>query len=190
VVPARTLRVAGATSGTVRLGWRGPDFARTQDRRAVRAAMRVVSTRLSQELREQQGLTYTVSAGLEPLPGGAPGSWFGTTFEVAPDRAGPAVRAARAVFEAFARSGPTGSELAACLLGLKSDIARAHASAEYWSAVLVGLSARGVPLAEEEGAAEANARLTAADLKQAAARYTTGAARFELVVLPPLASAR
>ena len=179
-----TLKVTGAKSAMVRLGWPGPTMGQLQDQRALRAAARVLTTRLHEEIREKRGLTYAIEANVAPVPG-SNASWMGTTFEVAPERAPTALDAARAIFQEFAATGPSQAELDTARAELKMDVERAQASADYWAGVLLGLEARGVSLSELERAAEANAQLTASTVKQAMSRYLTDRARFELLVTAP-----
>jgi hypothetical protein len=180
----KTAAIPGKTAASVRLGWSGPAPEQIAERRAVRAALRIISTRLVAELREKRGLTYAIEARLQGLAENPRRTWIGTTFEVPPAQTRPALAAARGIFLEFARKGPSAAEMKAALAGLDNDIGRAEASAEYWLGALTSPEAGPVALAETERAREANAALTGVAVQKRLAQFLTDRGQFEIVVAP------
>ena len=136
-------------------------------------------SRLTEEVREKRGLSYSVYSGFAPgLHAGA----FTIGLQTRPDQAAQAVQVAREVLERFVAEGPTEEELRAAKDNLVGGFALRIDSNRKWLGQVVNIATNGLPLDYLEGWTKRVEALTVADIR-AAMRRKLQPARMVTVVL-------
>ncbi len=124
-------------------------------------------SRLTEEVREKRGLSYSVYSGFAPgLHAGA----FTVGLQTRPDQAAQAVQVVREVLERFVAEGPTEEELRAAKDNLVGGFALRIDSNRKWLGQVVNIAANGLPLDYLEGWTKRVEALTVADIRAAMAR--------------------
>lgn len=124
-------------------------------------------SRLTEEVREKRGLSYSVYSGFAPgLHAGA----FTIGLQTRPDQAAQAVQVAREVLTRFVAEGPTEEELRAAKDNLVGGFALRIDSNRKWLGQLVNIATHGLPLDYLEGWTKRVEALTAPEIRAAMAR--------------------
>ena len=136
-------------------------------------------SRLTEEVREKRGLSYSVYSGFAPgLHAGA----FSINLQTRPDQAAQAVQVAREVVERFVAEGPTEEELRAAKDNLVGGFALRIDSNRKLLANVVNIATYGLPLDYLDGWTRRVEALTVADVKAAMARKLQPARMVTVVV--------
>jgi zinc protease len=165
-------------------GFLGPDIQAVQDVRRLILAGRVLTTRMTREIREQKGLVYSIGAWLQPgreYPGFG---LFSAQAPTDPAKAATLAAAVEAMYLDFAARGPTAEELAVARRQTLNVLDEALRTPDFWTGRLTTLDYRGLRLDDISGAAAAYEATTAAEVREAFARYFRPEARVRIVVLP------
>ena len=124
-------------------------------------------SRLTEEVREKRGLSYSVYSGFSPgLHAGA----FTVALQTRPDQAAQALQVAREVLERFVAEGPTEEELRAAKDNLVGGFALRIDSNRKLLSNVVNIATNGLPLDYLEGWTQRVEALTVADIRAAMAR--------------------
>ena len=124
-------------------------------------------SRLTEEVREKRGLSYSVYSGFSPgLHAGA----FTVALQTRPDQAAQALQVARDVLERFVAEGPTDEELRAAKDNLVGGFALRIDSNRKLLSNVVNIATNGLPLDYLEGWTQRVEALTVADIRAAMAR--------------------
>ena len=136
-------------------------------------------SRLTEEVREKRGLSYSVYSSFAPgLHSGA----FSISLQTRPDQAAQAVQVAREVVERFVAEGPTEEELRAAKDNLVGGFALRIDSNRKLLANVVNIATYGLPLDYLDGWTRRVEALTVADVKAAMARKLQPARMVTVVV--------
>ncbi|MCB1973807.1 MAG: insulinase family protein [Burkholderiaceae bacterium] len=124
-------------------------------------------SRLTEEVREKRGLSYSVYSGFSPgLHAGA----FTVALQTRPDQAAQALQVARDVLARFVAEGPTDEELRAAKDNLVGGFALRIDSNRKLLSNVVNIATNGLPLDYLEGWTQRVEALTVADIRAAMAR--------------------
>ncbi|NMM77709.1 peptidase M16 [Acidovorax sp. SRB_14] len=125
------------------------------------------TSRLTHEVRERRGLSYSVYSGFSPgLNAGA----FAIGLQTRPDQAAEAVRVAREVLARFVAEGPTAAELRAAKDNLIGGFALRIDSNKKLLGNVVNIATNGLPLDYLEHWTQRVEAITAADIRAALQR--------------------
>jgi zinc protease len=182
---AETLTVETITQrAIVQLGWRGVDTGDERDRQLLDLAAHIISDRLIDELRGRRGLAYSFSCDSSPAV-----SLDGTgalVLQVSADPRKAALVAAvsRELVERLARDGPGDAELAMAQRQIVNQEQHDQQDPDFWADTLSTLELRGIDLDARMAESRRLPRYTAAEVREALARYVSDARRFQVVALP------
>jgi len=124
-------------------------------------------SRLTEEVREKRGLSYSVYSGFSPgLHAGA----FTVALQTRPDQAAQALQVARDVLARFVAEGPADEELRAAKDNLVGGFALRIDSNRKLLSNVVNIATNGLPLDYLEGWTQRVEALTVADIRAAMAR--------------------
>lgn len=125
------------------------------------------TSRLTEEVREKRGLSYSVYSQFAPgLNAGA----FSLSLQTRPDQAAEALKVSRSVIKRFVTEGPTEDELRAAKDNLIGGFALRIDSNRKLLGNVVNIATNGLPLDYLEGWTARIAALTVADVRAAMAR--------------------
>lgn len=125
------------------------------------------TSRLTEEVREKRGLSYSVYSQFAPgLNAGA----FSVSLQTRPDQAAEALKVSRAVLERFVAQGPSEAELQAAKDNLIGGFALRIDSNRELLGNVVNIATNGLPLDYLEGWTGRVAALSVADVRAAMAR--------------------
>ncbi len=173
--PAAQAQVLIGQPGIAR---RDPDFLALLVGNHILGGGGLVS-RLTEEVREKRGLSYSVYSSFAPgLHAGA----FSISLQTRPDQAAQAVQVAREVVERFVAEGPTEEELRAAKDNLVGGFALRIDSNRKLLANVVNIATYGLPLDYLDGWTRRVEALTVADVKAAMARKLQPARMVTVVV--------
>ena len=165
-------------------GFFGVDLPEVRDVRLLNVAARVLSTRMTKTIREGKQLVYSIGASSEPAivyPG------FGLFAAVAPTDPGKAQALALAVedmYAEFAKDGPTADELAVAKRQMTNLLDEILKDPGFWSSRLASLDYRGQRIDDLLGARADYERFSAADVRDAFARYDRPEAQLRFIITP------
>jgi zinc protease len=91
--------------------WRAPHWQDVRGRRLMSQAVRILESRVRQELREDRGLTYSASTYVNPSRVYPAVSALYVEFTTDPEKVAEAVALVRTIVERFAAEGPTEEEV-------------------------------------------------------------------------------
>ena len=168
---------------TVLAGFFGPDPKDGDDARLLQLAARILSTRMTQAIREQKQLVYSIRANLRPsvLPGYA---MFSAQAPTDPAKAAALADAIEEIYDGFAKDGPSGEEMTVAKRQLANQIAEDSVSPAWWSGLLATLDYRGLGLERALSARGAYERFTQRQVREAFARWYVPQNRYRFVVKP------
>jgi zinc protease len=165
-------------------GFFGADVTNVRDTRLLALAARVLSTRFNRVVREERQLVYSIHASSHPAaeyPG------FGLFIAQAPTDPGktPALSEVLAsMFADFAARGPSEEEMRVARGQIDNALSEMLAGPDLWVDRLATLDYRGARLDDIVEARERYAAMTAAEVREAFARYHQPGARLRVVVTP------
>lgn len=168
----------------VRAGFFSADTRDLRDVRLLGVASRILTSRARVQLADKQKLIEApvfTSVPAAEYPG------FGHFYlagRVDPGHASELAGAVRSLLETFAASGPTQEEMAGVLGTLVETLERQVLDPAFWSTRLTTLTYRGTSLDELLKSRQAYEGFSAADVREAFARYCTPERRYELIVSP------
>jgi zinc protease len=168
----------------VLVGFYGADEASRQDVRALNMASRVLSTRMTRQVREEAQLVYSIGAGSRAAttyPG------FGVFSAAAPTEPGKAdalVAKVTSMYDEFAKSGPTDDEIAVARKQFANTYAEQLKDPSFWAGRLRNLTYRGLSLDDLVNEPEAYQLLTGQQVKDTFAKYYSKDNLITVVVKP------
>ncbi|HEU4371607.1 MAG TPA: insulinase family protein [Methylomirabilota bacterium] len=181
----RARAVSTATSQAVVLdGFFGADVTNVRDTRLLALAAQVLTTRMNRIVREERQLVYSIHAASRPAaeyPG------YGLFVAQAPTDPGKTAALAATLeelFTAFATAGPTDGEIRVARVQIDNALAETLAGPDFWVDRLASLDYRGLRLDDVMEARARYAAMTAAEVREAFARYYAPAARVRIIVTP------
>jgi zinc protease len=177
--------VTTATSQAVVLdGFFGADVTNVRDTRLLALAARVLSTRMNRIVREERQLVYSIYAASRPAAEYPGYGLFVAQAPTDPGKTEALTATLEEMFTAFAEDGPTDEEIRVARGQIDNALAEALAGPDLWSDRLASLDYRGTRLDDLVEARARYAAMTAAEVREAFARYYAPGARVRVVVTP------
>lgn len=168
-------------------GYYGPDEANEQDRRAMRLAARVLSTRMIDRIREELGLAYSPSVSSRTGTTWPGFGLFTVQTSTDPQRAIELADELERMFVEFATNGPTDAELAVAIDQLKNIHDEGVRNPGTWLRELRTLDYLGRSLETLAGERDAYSEFTSESVREIFARYAQEQARIRVIVRPTAA---
>ncbi|MBC7773750.1 MAG: insulinase family protein [Pyrinomonadaceae bacterium] len=161
-----------------------PDDVNAKDRRALFMARTMLEPRLTRVLKDQEQLVYGLQirydSGQE-FPGFG---LFRVVAPVVPEKVDAAVRIINETFTSFGEVGPTTEELEGARAQALKALDEAQLDPNYWTGELSLLSFRGKSLDDIAGERAAYVAISAADIKEAFAKYNKDENRLRVTLTP------
>ncbi|MEO1129430.1 MAG: insulinase family protein, partial [Planctomycetota bacterium] len=168
----------------VRVGFFGADAEDVRDVRQLEVASRILSTRMIEELRENQQLVYGIGVG--SAPGVAyPGYGMvtaGSTTE--PGKSATLRDEIVRMYRDFASNGPTEEEMQVVKLQVANALDESMKEPRFWVSVIQDMTYRGSSLDDVLGAPEAFQSFTGEEIRDTFARYFSDASLFWMIIEP------
>lgn len=117
-------------------GFLAGDHSAVVERRILKLASQTLTSRLTERIREEKALAYTVGAQFQVLWAFDEMCLFLTATPCEPAKADDVVREVAAVYAAFAEKGPTGEELEKAKLQAINQIGTMKKEPNYWFSIL------------------------------------------------------
>lgn len=168
-------------------GYYGPDEANEHDRRAMRLAARVLSTRMIDRIREELGLAYSPSVSSRTGTTWPGFGLFSVQTSTDPQRAVELADELERMFVEFATNGPTNEELGVALDQLRNLYDESVRNPGTWLRDLRTLDYLGRSLDNLANERDAYGAYTADEVRDIFARYATEEARIRIIVRPTAA---
>ena len=168
-------------------GFYGADESNLADARALSMAARIMSTRMTKEIREEDQLVYSMGASSRPgttYPGF--GVFFATS-STAPEKAAALAAKIPAMYEVFAKGGPTEEEMQVAKKQRANDFEEQMRTPQFWAGVMSEMTFRGAKLDDVVAAPAAYQAMTAQQVKDAFAKYYSKDNSIVVVVKPQAA---
>ncbi len=165
-------------------GFFGADQSELKDTRLLQIAARVLSTRMITVIREQEQLVYSIQA--SSVPGT---DYPGYGMFIAPAPTDPAKTEAldkriSAMYAEFAQGGPTDDEMVVARKQFANNFDEQLREPGYWSSRLSTMAYRATNLDDILSGPEAFQHYTAAEVKDAFAKYYKPEATMSIIVKP------
>ena len=165
-------------------GFFGADIQNVRDSRLLAMAGRVLSTRMNTVLREEKQLVYRIGASSQPASEYPGFGLFVARAPTDPAKAEALATAVNEMYAAFAKDGPTENEMAVVKKQLANLLDQTMKEPDFWVSQLSTLDYRGLSLNDLVHAPADYQRYTAAEIRDAFARYNTPGARFRFLITP------
>lgn len=166
----------------VMCGFGGPDSANLKDARLMSMAARILTTRMVKQVREEAQLVYSISASSSPgeiYPG------YGLFFTAAPtdpQKVDRLVEKLESMFDEFAKDGPTDDEVNVAKKQQANLLDESMKTPPFWSGQVAGLTYRDRNLDDVLAGPAEYEKMTAAEIREAFARYHTPNSRIRAVL--------
>lgn len=165
-------------------GFFGTDASNLRDTRLLSMASRVLTSRAITTIREEKQLAYSPSVNSSPALEFPGHGVFLTASYTAPDKTSALVGAIRAMYDDFAKSGPTPEELDTAKRQTANTMDEYRREPSYWVNAMSALSYRTTTLDDVMAAPEQYQSFTADEIREAFCRYYTPEATFSITVIP------
>ncbi|MEX0899888.1 MAG: insulinase family protein [Gammaproteobacteria bacterium] len=181
----RATMPSATPQAAVLVGFSGANHDEIDDVRALAQAGRILSSRMSRRIREEEGLAYNIAASHRTIEVADGLSTFSAETAVDPAEAERLVGLVEEMFAAFAESGPTEDEATVALRQFENSFAETVRNPSYWMRRLSDLTYRGrqTRVSAEETLAGYQS-ITAAHIHEVFKRYYAGDTKIRIVVLP------
>jgi zinc protease len=165
-------------------GFVSADYTQHDDRRAMSLAARILSTRMIERIREDEGLAYSISASSQPATTFPGHGAFMSQSSTDPQKVDRLAEALHEMFAEFAEAGPTDEELATAKRQLANTLAEDTRQPGWWLSAINDLAYLGVGLDEVVAEQTAPEDFTADEVREVFARYNQPDRRFTIKVRP------
>jgi zinc protease len=155
--------------------------------RRMNAAAQVLSTRMIKKLREEDQLVYSIGAQLAPNPTFKDWTLFLAAAPTEPSKAAKLGDRIQEMYAEFAASGPTDDEMVVAKKQAANTFDEEMKEPDYWSSVLRSMTYHGRALDEVLNRPAAYDALTAAEVKEAFAKYYKPESIIRLSMVPAAA---
>lgn len=164
--------------------WRGPHWQDVRGRRLMFQAMRILESRVRQELREDRGLTYSASTYVNPSRVYPDVSALFVEFTTDPEKMTEAMALVRTVVERFAAEGPSDEELETARKQFVNIFETTIKDPRFWVNLLGDLEYHASKLEDIDGVVEKVLAFTKEEIL-AEVRKTVRPERFAMIVARP-----
>jgi zinc protease len=170
--------------GMAMAGFVAAEGRNVQDRRALQLASQILSTRVVKQIREDQGLVYSIGARYRPSWVYEDSAQFSAGAPCDPDKARLVVEEIHKLFAEFAQSGPTAEELANAKKQIANNLDTGMKEPRYWWRILQHHDLHGRDLAEEKVEREAFESYTAGQVQRVFQKYYRPTRQFSVTAVP------
>ncbi len=170
-------------------GFYGVDGDDIANLRPLFLASRILSTRLLDSIREEQGLVYSIGAGSNPATEFPGFGLFAAQAPCDPAKAEALVAALDVEWTKFAKEGPTEQELTVVRTQIANMLGQTLKQPQFWTQKLATLAYRGQSLDDIAEMAPAYASIDAETIRTVFARFCVPENRFDVAVVPVQAPA-
>jgi zinc protease len=165
-------------------GFYGADQSNVADARALNMASRVLSTRMTTEVREKAQLVYSIGASSRAATTFPGFGVFSASAPTEPSKTGPLVEKLASMYAEFAKNGPTEEELDIAKKQMANTFDEALKEPATWSGRLDLMTYQGTNLDDVVGDPAAFQALTAKTVKETFAKYYDPKNAIVVVVKP------
>ncbi len=165
-------------------GFMGCEESQVQDVRALELASHILSSRLIEEIRENQGLVYSLQASNSPASAYHDAGLFLTQAPCEPDKAAAVVKEVHKIYTSFAEKGPTEEELANAVKQVENNLDEELREPGYWLGVLRDLHYHARSLQDAKDEPTAYRKYTAEDVRKVFSKYYAPQRKFEVTAVP------
>ncbi|QYK46888.1 MAG: insulinase family protein [Phycisphaeraceae bacterium] len=165
-------------------GFYGADQLDRDDARAMALASRIMSTRMVTEVREKEQLVYSIGAGSRPGTTYPGFGMFSAAAPTEPAKADALVAKLGAMYDAFAKEGPSEEELDVARKQIANTFQQDLLEPGYWSRRIGQMTFRGDSLDEILADPEAYQRIDAEAIRSTFAKYYRPENMVTVVVKP------
>jgi zinc protease len=166
------------------VGFLGCDESDVHDTRALELASHILSSQLVEEIREKQGLVYSLQARNSPATAYRDAGIFFTQAPCEVGKASKVVDEVHKVFSAFRDSGPTDDELSNAVKQIENNLDEDMREPSYWLSVLSDLTYHGRNLQDEKEEASAYRKISTDEVKKVFGKYYTAERKFDVAASP------
>lgn len=155
--------------------------------RALNLAANILDSRLIKQVREELGLVYSIGARNVPKAAYVDASFFLTNAPCAPEKGDEVIREITAIFDAFARSGPTPEEFENARKQILNRLDTQLKEPNYWSEQLRTLDLYKRSLDDLRDIPQAYEALTPDEVQATFSRYYVPQRIFRILAVPTTA---
>ncbi|MEM7164198.1 MAG: insulinase family protein [Planctomycetota bacterium] len=168
-------------------GYVGCDHKNKADRRRLSLAARIITDRMTKEIREEKGLVYSIGCQNAPsrtVPGMG---MFYAAAPTAPEKASQLADTILAMLQKFAQEGPTDEELEVAKKQIQANLDEEMKKPGFWLSVMRDLVQANKDLADIKELKAYYAAMTKEHLQETAAKYFTPerVLRYEMIPTAP-----
>jgi zinc protease len=183
--PVRLTHKGRADQAIAFMAWPTDDFPSDPQRaRALRVLELVMQLRLTDEIREKQGVTYSPGTSYEAAWVYPDYGFIGANIEAPPDKLEPFFGDVRKIARSLRDAPVTADELQRAVQPRVEAIQRSQATNEYWLGQLAGAQTDPRRLAAIRESIPGLRKVTPADVQRVAREYLVDAKAYRLVVTP------
>jgi zinc protease len=168
----------------VMTGWRGADWKDVKDRRILQLAAQILSSRLLDEIREKQGLTYSIYCRANPGRAYPGTGLFFARFNADPEKVVDAENLTEAVMLRFTSEGPTEQELDTVRKQMRNELETLLKTPGYWVGVLADLEYQQTKLSDVKEVLPKILSYTQKDVTNVLKKYIRPEARMRVIAKP------
>lgn len=165
-------------------GFYGVDGEDLTNVRLMNLASRVLSTRMNKAIREEKQLVYSIGAGSQPATTWPGFGVFQAAAPTQPEKAAALAAEINAIYDEFAKSGPTAEELETAKKQVYNTFDEGVREPGFWTSQLAGMTYRNRKLDDIMSTKAAYEPLTAEQVQSAFKKFAAPENRMTFTVLP------
>ncbi len=166
------------------MGFYGPDFENIVETRTMQAAGRVMSTRMTQRVREKEQLAYSPQAGMRPEPEYPGFSKFMAVMPTDPGKVERLLTVMNEMLSDFVKNGPTEDEMTTLKKQMANTLDEQMKQPAFWVGNTGTMAYRGRTLDDVMAAHDFYQALTAEQIKTVFAKYCKPENMMTLTLVP------
>ncbi len=170
--------------GMAMAGFVAADGRNAQERRALRLASQILSTRVVKSIREDQGLVYSIRASYRPSRVYRDSAQFSAGAPCDPEKTKMVAGEVHRLFQEFAKSGPTEDELSNAKKQVANNLDTDMKEPSYWWRILQHHDLHGRDLAEEKVERQAYEGFSAKQVQGVFQKYYQPTRQFTVTAVP------
>jgi zinc protease len=170
-------------------GFYGPDETNVPEVRAMTLATRILSTRMTKQVREEAQLVYSIGASSRPGTTYPGFGIVGAGAPTEPSKVKPLLDKLSSMYAEFAKEGPTADELDVAKKQIANTLDEEMRQPGFWMGRIARMTYRGVKLDDVVEAPAAYQALTAEAIRDVFAKYYKPEAVLSVSVQPEAATA-
>ena len=165
-------------------GFMSADGRNIPDTRAMNLAANILSSKLIKRIREELSIVYSIRANNSADQTYRDSSMFLTAAPCDPDNAQKVVDEANAIFEAFAKDGPSAEELENAQKQIANNLDTQMREPRYWWSILRHFTLHDMNIEDQKNKKEAYNGFTAKQVQTVFKKYYTPRRAFSVTAVP------